>query len=71
MAGGFYIIWNPHGARPPKVRHATLAGAKAEAERLARENPGQEFYVLASQSRSVRREVHTEDCAPHDLEIPF
>jgi len=50
----FWIVWNPRGASMPRVRHATEALAVAEAERLARENAGQQFFVLqANHMRSV------------------
>ena len=38
--------WLVHGAGPTNHRHGTKAGAIREAERLARENPGQAFVVL-------------------------
>lgn len=43
----FWMVWNP-GNRAPTVKHPTLEKAKAEAQRLARTNPGQEFIVLQS-----------------------
>jgi hypothetical protein len=41
----FWVIWNPtHGL--PKVRHQFESSARSEATRLARENPGQQFFML-------------------------
>ena len=40
-----YVIWNPKGNNPRKI-HNSLKDAEKEAERLAKENPNQEFYVL-------------------------
>lgn len=42
----FWVVWNEAG-RPPTFKHPTVASAEAEAERLARTNPGQTFHVLA------------------------
>lgn len=43
----FWMVWAPTGGTPV-VQHATEALAIAEAERLARARPGQEFIVLKS-----------------------
>lgn len=45
----FYMVWNPNRA-PPRVKHATHAEAKAEAERLAAKQPGDTFYILRSRN---------------------
>lgn len=52
----FYIVWNPAGTRPPKFRHGAYALAMDEARRLARENPGSEFIVLAALSSAKVRD---------------
>lgn len=44
----FYIIWSPKGARPPKHQHHDWYSASTEAERLALQHPGEEFYVMAA-----------------------
>jgi hypothetical protein len=44
----FYIVWSPTGHTPPQIKHETRPGAVAEAERLARSNPGHDFYVMAA-----------------------
>lgn len=41
----FWMIWNPYG-HAPTHKHITVESARAEAERLARLNPGVTFYVL-------------------------
>lgn len=68
----FWIVWNPAG-RNPTFRHRSESAAVAEAERLARENPGQTFVVL--QSVCARR-TQTMECVDlsqpvDEREIPF
>ena len=63
----FYVVWCPtRGA--PTVRHRTRADATAEATRLARNNPGEDFFVLATLSRVAKTDVVVLDFG---LEIPF
>ena len=40
-----YLVWNPE-AKFPTVAHTSRESAVRESERLARENPGQHFYVM-------------------------
>jgi hypothetical protein len=49
----FFVVWCPTGGSPT-VRHSTKDLANAEAERLARANPGSRFYVLLA-TRFVER----------------
>ncbi|TAM23390.1 MAG: hypothetical protein EPN60_15075 [Nevskiaceae bacterium] len=44
----YWLVWAPTGSRPPACRHASVESATAEAERLARAHPGQQFVVLQS-----------------------
>ena len=39
-------FWMVQGDGPARVRHSLRAVAEREAQRLARENPGTEFYVM-------------------------
>ncbi|QCP50176.1 hypothetical protein FAZ95_13900 [Trinickia violacea] len=56
----FWLVWSPTGARPPKHRHLSERSAIQEAERLAREHPGELFVVLeAIASRRVDAMVRT------------
>lgn len=49
----FWMVWNP-AANAPRHRHDYEGGAIAEAERLARLHPGQEFFILeATHLRTV------------------
>ena len=43
-----WMIWNPLGRMPTMV-HRSIDKAEAEAERLARCNPGQTFILMRSQ----------------------
>lgn len=43
----FYMVWRGRGS-VPTTQHETLETAEAEASRLARKEPGEVFYVLAS-----------------------
>lgn len=43
----FYMVLNPNG-RMPSFRHDTHKSAVDEAQRLAKENPGQEFFILVA-----------------------
>lgn len=43
----FWLVWNPNG-HSPAYKHPSPERATAEAERLARVNPGQTFVVLES-----------------------
>lgn len=53
---GFFVVWQPeHG--PPRVIHETENAARAEASRLARENPGRKFFVLQATGMAVKRDV--------------
>lgn len=66
----FFIVWSPEGKTPPRIRHETREDATAEAERLARSNPGDFFYVLESLTES-RAPVPTNITSPVDWSIPF
>lgn len=71
MNGQFWMVWNP-AARPPVVRHPSEQAATQEAERLARLNPGEQFFVLEAISlRCVdnMKRVDLRNAEPD--EIPF
>ena len=55
----FWLVWNPSGFAP-KFKHATHESAETEATRLARENPGKEFYVIMPVTKAVRHDVVLE-----------
>ena len=49
----FWMVWRKDG-NAPTHQHSSLGLAQKEAERLARQNPGATFYVLAAkESRCV------------------
>ena len=65
----FYLVWSPSGDRPPSFRHPDERSAEMEAERLAREHPGREFYVLAPTYTVCAQKMLVERFATGD--IPF
>lgn len=46
----FFLVWCPTGTKSPRFRHETYEDAVKEAERLAKDVPGQEFYVLCAET---------------------
>lgn len=67
----FWLVWSPAGSAPPRHRHETHSSAQAEAERLARANPGSPFYVLRAEACSEMPAVLTTLSEAFDAEIPF
>jgi hypothetical protein len=64
----FFVVWCPKKSAPI-FRHATLALAEHEAERLARLNPGMEFFVLGTvSSRQVTDMVRVRF---NGVDLPF
>ena len=59
----FGKFWMVVGRGTPTHRHPTLQSAKAEAERLARIDPTQEFVVLESVSACKKNDVTWTDAA--------
>jgi hypothetical protein len=74
MAGGemgnqpFWMVWSEHG-RAPTYKHVTVQSARAEAERLARKNPGSKFHVLAALGHCTFNAVNWTE-VDHDS-VPF
>jgi hypothetical protein len=67
----FWMVWNP-GGKKPRVRHKTEVSAETEAERLARANPGYQFYVLeATQLFQVDNLQRVDLRKERDDELPF
>lgn len=64
----FWLVWTPNG-HTPRYEHQSAASAHAEAQRLARENPGEKFYVLQPISETVRNDIVTRRFEVD--EIPF
>ena len=44
----FFVVCSPTLPTPPKYKHESYEGACAEAQRLARQYDGQEFFVMGS-----------------------
>lgn len=49
----FWLVWR-RGGRTPVYEHDSYIGARAEAERLAKANPGDRFYVLSPCARGMQ-----------------
>lgn len=52
----FFLVWRDGGGSPV-FKHESSQSAQREASRLARECPGQRFYVLAPISEHVKADV--------------
>ena len=55
----FWLVWSPQGIRPPSYRHHSEAAARTEAERLARNSPGAEFFTMRAVAVAKRVDVVT------------
>jgi hypothetical protein len=66
----FWLVWSPNGDRPPSYRHPSEAAAEKEANRLADEHPGREFYVLQPTVQVVAQRRFTQRYTIDDG-IPF
>lgn len=66
------MVWNPN-RNQPTYRHDTQAAAETEAERLARGNPGEHFFVLEAVGLRVVDNMHRVDLRGgcNDSDIPF
>lgn len=56
----FWMIWSPQG-RAPTYQHTSRVSADAEAERLAKANPGAEFFVLKAVSGKTANQPEALD----------
>ena len=76
-----YMIWR-RGTLKIEYEHTTLESAKAEAERIARFNPGSEVYVLKQlgfakvpssdvQWKNLDIELPDDDEPDDDIPLPF
>ena len=62
----FWLVWREQGGAP-KFKHHSHEAACCEAERLARANPGQRFYVMERVSSCIKADVVWDG----ELVIPF
>jgi hypothetical protein len=70
------MFWMVLGSGQPTHRHQSEQSARTEAERLARTNPGCEFYVLQAVAVCVKSDVTWNDLEDRDnmldgVPIPF
>lgn len=70
MREKFWMIYG-EGQRAPTVKHASYEIAKQEAERLCRNNPGIDFFVLQPVSVSKRVDVETKMLLDEYNDPPF
>lgn len=59
----FWTVWNP-ARSAPQVRHNSEGEARAEAERLARQQPNDSFYVMQALTVSQQITVVTTPLHP-------
>ena len=52
MINKFWMVWNVDKLSPT-FKHSSILDAQAEAERLARSNPGKTFIVLEAKKKCV------------------
>ncbi|HEX6022538.1 MAG TPA: hypothetical protein VFZ00_11125 [Solirubrobacter sp.] len=67
----FWIVWCPNGKQPPKARHRTRDAAIKEAFRLARQAPGEEFFVMETCGVARKTDVEWASARDPDEEITF
>jgi len=65
----FFLVWNERTGYA-KYKHQAEGDAKKEAERLAEQNRGDEFYVLQAVGKAKSVTVEYSRAIPSD-EIPF
>lgn len=68
----FWMVYGA-GQGAPTARHGSQDIAETEARRLARNNPGIEFYVLQTVARAVKIDVQVTRFERRDIDadIPF
>jgi hypothetical protein len=66
----FWMVWSERG-HAPTYKHDSNRSATSEAERLARTNPGERFYVLRAMRYVERHDVIRVELNIGDEEIPF
>ena len=66
----FWLVWNPDG-RAPTHKHYSFVDAKAEAKRLARNNPDQDFHVMEAVGTARKTDVSFYAHNHDDADIPF
>lgn len=65
MEHQFYMVY-VEGSGSPTVKHSTRTLANQEAERLSRNNPGQEVYVLKAVQKTVATGGYTQELNPRE-----
>lgn len=70
MSDNFWMVYGG-GQGAPTMRHDSFEIAKHEAERLSRNNPGIEFFVMMPVCKSQRVDVETKMLVDLNDIIPF
>lgn len=60
----FWLVWGEQPDRPPTYQHTSYESARAEAERLARNHPGDRFVVVESVCAVEKVDVREVDLRP-------
>jgi len=64
----FWMVWRSSSGQRPRVAHFNFASAKAEAERLARNNPRVVFVILRSEQTAFCPgpgfKIQARECVP-------
>lgn len=66
----FWMVWNPAGHAPTR-EHSTEESARTEAERLLREYPDGQFYVLEAIGVVLMKAVTAPAWDAPVMELPF
>lgn len=65
-----YMVWRKE-TRQISYEHLTIESAKAEAERIARINGGEEVYILKQIAAVKLNDVQWKKLDTEDPDIPF
>lgn len=66
----FWLVWRLGGGAPT-VKHFDKADAEREAERLAKCNPGETFYVLKTVAAATAEDPPVKWAKLNRVQIPF
>jgi hypothetical protein len=70
MFNKFWFVWNEQRSLP-RHKHPSLGDANREAERLARQHPGETFTVLRAVGTCTKNDVIWTSEEAHFDDLPF